>query len=69
MKTKDINWEDQKIEEIKKRKRNLKKVIDPFIKKQIVKDLKRERRSVKRSAKNFAKQHIKEELDKFTNND
>ena len=43
MKTKDTNWEEQKIEEIKTRKRNLKKVIDPLIKKQIVKDLKRER--------------------------
>jgi hypothetical protein len=64
MKTKDIEWLDDKIQDIKKRKRALHKLIDPNLKKQIRKDLKREYRSVKRSEKNQLREWIKSELNK-----
>ena len=49
MKVKDIKWLENKIEDIKKRKRNLKYIQDPSVVKKIKKDLKREYRSAKRS--------------------
>jgi hypothetical protein len=65
MKTKDINWLNDKIEDIKKRKRNLKMLIDPEMKKKIRKDLKIEYRSVKRSNKQSVDKFIKDEIEKY----
>jgi predicted secreted Zn-dependent protease len=62
MKNKDINWLNDKIQDIKKRKRNLRMLQDPELKKKIKKDLKREYRSVKRSEKQNVEKHIKEEI-------
>lgn len=62
MKVKDIKWLENKIEDIKKRKRNLKYIQDPSIVKKIKKDLKREYRSAKRSEKNELNEWIKKEI-------
>ncbi len=62
MKAKDIKWLENKIEDIKKRKRNLKYIQDPSIVKKIKKDLKREYRSAKRSEKNELNEWIKKEI-------
>jgi uncharacterized membrane-anchored protein YjiN (DUF445 family) len=67
MKNKDINWLNDKIQDIKKRKRSLEMLIDPELKKKIRKDLKREYRSVKRSEKQNVDKHIKEEINKYNN--
>ena len=64
MKKKDVNWLNDKIEDIRKRKRSLKNLIDPDIIKQEKKNLKRERRSVKRAERNFSKKEIKKEIEK-----
>lgn len=65
MKTKDLEWLDDKIQDIKKRKRALHKLIDPNLKKQIKKDLKREYRASKRSEKNHLREWIKDEINKI----
>ena len=62
MKNKDIKWLDNKIQNIKKRKRSLKILIDPDLVKKIKKDLKREYRSVKRGEKNQLSKFIEQEL-------
>lgn len=62
MKVKDIKWLENKIEDIKKRKRNLKYIQDPSVVKKIKKDLKREYRSAKRSEKNELNEWIKKEI-------
>jgi hypothetical protein len=64
MKTKNTEWLEEKIQDIKKRKRALHKLIDPNLKKQIRKDLKREYRSAKRSEKNQLREWIKNEVNK-----
>jgi len=64
MKTKDTEWLEEKIQDIKKRKRALHKLIDPNMKKQIRKDLKKEYRASKRSEKNNLREWIKEEINK-----
>ena len=56
MKTKDVNWVDEKIQDIKRRKRRLKLLQDPELVKKSKRDLKREYRGVKRSEKNFLKE-------------
>lgn len=68
MKNKDINWYDNKIQDIKERKRKLHLLQDPELKKKIRKDLKREQRAAKRSMKNNLKQYIKAEIDKYDGN-
>lgn len=65
MKNKDLEWLDDKIQDIKKRKRALHKLIDPYLKKQIKKDLKREYRASKRSEKNHLREWIKDEINKI----
>lgn len=55
---------EEKIQDIKKRKRSLHKLIDPNMKKQIRKDLKKEYRASKRSEKNNLREWIKEEINK-----
>ena len=69
MKTKDNKWLEEKIEDIKKRKRSLRHVQDSAIVKKLKSDLKREYRGAKRSMKNSLKTYIKEEVEKFKNKD
>ena len=57
---KNTEWLLDKIKDIKKRKRSLKKLNDPLLKKKIKKDLKTEYRSVKRSEKNNCKNKLKD---------
>lgn len=66
MKNKDIDWLNDQIEDIKNRKRNLKMLIDPELKKKIRKDLKREYRAVKRANKQSVDKLIKEEIENYT---
>jgi hypothetical protein len=63
MKTKDVNWYLDKIQDIKKRKRKLKYMNDPEAVKKTKRDLKREQRAAKRSEKNFLKEWIKKEIE------
>jgi len=63
MKTKDVNWVDEKIQDIKRRKRRLKLLQDPELVKKSKRDLKREYRGVKRSEKNFLREWIKNEIE------
>ncbi len=62
MKTKDVNWVAEKIQDIKRRKRKLKLLQDPELVKKSKRDLKREYRGVKRSEKNFLREWIKNEI-------
>ena len=63
MKAKDIDWMQDKIQDIKKRKRKLKLLQDPSLVKKIKADLKREYRATKRSEKNHLKEWIKKQID------
>ena len=63
MKTKDINWYEDKVESIRKRKRKLHHITEPKVRKRIKSDLKREQRGAKRSEKQHLKLWIKDELD------
>lgn len=63
MKTKDINWMNEKIQDIKKKKRKLKLLQDPSLVKKIKSDLKREYRATKRSEKNYLKEWIKTQIE------
>ena len=65
MKTKDEYWLSDKIQDIKKRKRNLKILVDPELKKKIKRDLDKEYRSVKRSEKQYCKKSIKQEIQNY----
>jgi len=65
MKVKDINWMNDKIQDIKKRKRKLKILQDPDMRKRIKKDLKVEYRSVKRAEKQNIDKYIKDEIEKY----
>lgn len=67
MKTKDINWYEEKVESIRKRKRNLHFVEDPKMRKKIKADLKREQRGAKRSEKNSLKKWIDNEINGLKN--
>lgn len=62
MKTKDIAWYEQKIESIKERKRKVRLIEDPKMRKKIKADLKREQRGAKRSEKNSLKKWIDNEI-------
>lgn len=63
MKAKDTDWMQDKIQDIKKRKRKLKMLQDPSLVKKIKSDLKREYRATKRSEKNYLKEWIKKQID------
>jgi len=63
MKAKDVDWMNDKIQDIKKRKRKLRLLQDPEMIKKIKKDLKREYRATKRSEKNYLKEWIKKQID------
>ena len=67
MKTKDIFWYDEKIQDIKKRKRSLKMLEDPSLKKKIRKDLEREKRSAKHAMKQNVNKIIKQEIEDYEN--
>lgn len=61
-KDKNDNWRKDKIDEIKKKKRNLRHVQDAGLVKKMKKDLKREYRSVKRSEKQWVDKQIDKKL-------
>ena len=56
---------NDKIQDIKKRKRKLKILQDPDMRKRIKKDLKVEYRSVKRAEKQNIDKYIKDEIEKY----
>lgn len=64
MKNKDIDWYENKVQDIKKRKRSLRHVQDSGVVKKIKKDLKSEQRAAKRSEKMNLKNWINEEINK-----
>lgn len=67
MKTKDINWYDQKLQTIKNRKRKLNIIEDPKMRKRIKADLKREQRGAKRAEKQNLKKWIDNEINGIKN--
>ena len=58
MKDKDSKWYDEKIKDIKKRKRQLKNIQEPSLVKKMKKDLKREQRGAKRAEKQYVEKYI-----------
>jgi hypothetical protein len=62
MKTKDINWYNQKLESIKERKRKVKLIDDPKMRKRIKADLKREQRAAKRAEYQSVRKFIDREI-------
>jgi hypothetical protein len=62
MKNKDEDWYDKKIQSIKKRKRKIKLIEDPKMRKKIRDDLKREQRASKRGVKQSLKKWIDNEI-------
>lgn len=63
MKNKDNNWYNEKLKDIKKRKKFANDIEDVKIRKKIKDDLKREQRGAKRSVKNSLKKWIDDELE------
>lgn len=64
MNTKNNDWLQDKIEDIKKRKRALRHIQDSGLVKKMKKDLKKEYRSAKHSERNEMKKWIKDEVNK-----
>lgn len=66
----DINRKsyDDKIEDIRKRKRKLRDIQEPSLVKKMKKDLKREQRGAKRSDKSELQKYIKNEINNYKNN-
>jgi len=64
MKTKDINWYNEKLQSIKKRKRIVTEIEDPRVRKRLKDDLKREQRGAKRAEKQHLKKWIDEQIKK-----
>ena len=62
-----MDWYDEKLRDIKKRKRNLKMVLDSEMVKRIKKDLKAEQRAAKRAEKQNINKIIKKEIDNYKN--
>lgn len=56
---------EEKVQDIKKRKRNLRHIEDPKLVKKMKNDLKREQRGAKRSMYQEVDKYIKEEIEKF----
>lgn len=65
MKTKDDEWYQDKIQDIKKRKRKLRHIQDSKVVKKLKKDIKREQRSYKRAERQNWKKKIKDITDEF----
>lgn len=65
----DINRKsyDDKVEDIRKRKRNLKFIQDPEMVKRMKRDLKVEQRAAKRSSNNELKEWLKKEVQNYKN--
>ncbi len=63
MKNKDQDWYEEKIGEIRKKKRKLRHIQDAKKVKQIKNDLKREQRSAKRSLKQHLRKWINEQIE------
>lgn len=65
----DINRKsyDDKVESIRKRKRNLKFIQDPEMVKRMKRDLKVEQRAAKRSSNNELKEWLKKEVQNYKN--
>ena len=63
MKTKDQDWYDSKIEQIRSKKRKLRHIQDAKKVKSIKEDLKREQRAAKRSLRQNIKNWIKKEIE------
>jgi len=67
----DVNrtsYED-KIEDIRQRKRKLRNIQEPFLVKKIKAELRIEQRGAKRSEKQDLNEYIKEEINKFNENE
>jgi len=62
MNIKNQDWYQQELRSIKERKRKLRDLQDPFLRKKMRDDLKREQRRNKRSEKNNLKKWIDNEL-------
>ena len=67
----DINRSsyDDKVEEIRKKKRKLRDVQEPELVKKLKRDLKIEQRSAKHSEKNELKKYIKKQIEDYDNSD
>jgi hypothetical protein len=65
MKNKDDNWYNDKLKDIKKRKKFVNKIEDVKIRKKLKNDLKREQRGAKHSVKNNLKKWIDDEIEGF----
>lgn len=67
----DINRKsyDDKIEDIRKRKRNLRNIQEPSLVKKMKKDLKREQRAAKRSDNNEVNKYIKNQINNYNKNE
>lgn len=63
----DINRKsyDDKVEEIRKKKRKLRDIQEPGLVKKIKRDLKTEQRAAKRSDKNDLKKYLKDQIDNY----
>lgn len=67
MKTKDINWFNEKIESIRKRKRIVSRMEDTSLRRKLKGELKREQRAAKRTEKNTLKKWIDNEINGLGN--
>ena len=67
MKNKDIKWYEDKVDDIRRRKRNLRNIEDPKLVKKMKGDLKREQRGAKRAERQNLDIFLKEEINKFKN--
>lgn len=56
---------DDKVEEIRKKKRKLRDIQEPGLVKKIKRDLKAEQRAAKRSDKNNLRNYLKDEINKY----
>ena len=65
MKSKDDDWYNGKLKDLKKRKKFVNEIEDVKIRKKLKNDLKREQRGAKRSVKNTLKKWIDDELEGF----
>lgn len=63
MKNRDQKWYEDKVEEIRKKKRKLRHIQDPKKVRLIKDDLKREQRAAKRSSKHHLKEWIKSQIE------
>ena len=73
MKNKEFDIErssyDEKVEEISKKKRQLRNIQEPGLVKKMKRDLKTEQRAAKRSEKNSLRNYIKDQIDNYGEDD